>query len=306
MTGGQCVKNKSFIGITGTTSVGKSAVAVKLAQKLGTFVISADSMQIYKGMDIGTAKISEREMCGVPHYMLNIVEPNANFSSFDYAEKACGLIESAENPPIVAGGTGFYFDSLLYPSEFNVVDESRRKQLKDILNTDGGLDKLCEMLIAICPNVGEYIDMRNPKRVLRALEIAESGGDITNGAGRNREPRFDCKIFVLQRDRADLYDQIDMRVDKMVANGLVDEVKMLLDSYGKQDTTAFSAIGYKEIIDYLTGNLTLNEAIELIKLNTRHYAKRQITYFKRLRNTIYVDVDDKTVDEVVGLILGDL
>ena len=287
MTDGKNVANKRFIGITGTTSVGKSAVAVKLAQKLGTFVISADSMQVYKGMNIGTAKVTAEEMCGVPHYMLDVVEPNVNYSSFEYAEAATKLIENAEKPPIVTGGTGFYFDTLLYPSEFGVVDEERRKQLQTILATDG-------------------IDMRNPKRVLRALEIAESGGNIADGVGRDREPKFDAKIFVLQRDRTELYRQIDLRVDKMIANGLVDEVKALLDKYGKLDTTAFSAIGYKEVIEYLTGNLTLTEAVEQIKLNTRHYAKRQITYFKRLKNAVCIDVEDKTTDEVVDVVLSNL
>lgn len=306
MTDGKNVANKRFIGITGTTSVGKSAVAVKLAQKLCTFVISADSMQVYEGMNIGTAKVTADEMCGVPHYMLDVVEPDVNYSSFEYAVAATKLIENAEIPPIVAGGTGFYFDSLLYPSEFGVVDEERRKQLQTILATGGGFDKLCKMLVEICPNACQSIDMRNPKRVLRALEIAESGGNIAEGVGREREPKFDAKIFVLQRDRTELYRQIDLRVDKMIANGLVDEVKALLDKYGKLDTTAFSAIGYKEVIEYLTGNLTLTEAVEQIKLNTRHYAKRQITYFKRMKNTVCIDVDDKTTDEVVDVVLSNL
>lgn len=289
--------NRKFVGLTGTTCVGKSSVAVESAKRFGTTVISADSMQLYKGMDIGTAKITSEEMQGVPHFMLDVCLPNENYSSYLYQKNAAKIIKKSIVPPIVAGGTGFYFHSLLYPPEFGGVSEARHQELLRVMIFDG-LGKLCEMLRQIDPAAYEQIDLSNPKRVMRAIEIAESGGSRANGTQTNRETAFDCKIFVLQRDRKSLYKQIENRVDLMIANGLVDEVKTLVDLYGVCTTSAFQAIGYKEIVEYLSGETDLNEAVQKIKLNTRHYAKRQISYFKRLPCTTFVDVDDKTIAEV--------
>lgn len=292
-----------FVGLTGTTCVGKSAVAVQLAKRLGTYVISADSMQIYKGMDIGTAKISSGEMQGVQHYMLDIVEPNCNFSAGDYIEMTSKLIHNATKPPVVCGGTGFYFDSLLFPSEFDEVSPERRAELQAIAAQPDGLQILTDLLRQLDPDGAKTIDLRNPKRVLRAVEIAESGKSVAKGVGRNRVPMYDAQIFVLHRDRDELYRMTDRRVDEMVGSGLFEEVQRLVDKYGICDTTAFSAIGYKEIVECLQGKCTRQEAIDRIKLNTRHYVKRQITYFKRLPFTIYIDVTDKTVEQVVDEIL---
>lgn len=284
---------KRFIGITGTTCVGKSDVAVELAKMLGSEVISADSMQIYRGMDIGTAKITHDQMQNVKHHMLDIAEPNEDFSSFVYRESAAKLIESAERTPIVVGGTGFYFDALLYPPEFGTVSVERRNQLNQILD-EKGLDALVEMLRKLDAKTAETIDLCNPKRIVRAIEIAESGVKKSDGSGKNRQPCFDCKLFVLQTDRAKLYEKIDERVDKMFENGLIEEVKNLVDKFGLCDTSAFNAIGYKEVIEYLNGEITLEDAVRKVKLNTRHYAKRQITYFKRMDVSRFVDVDGKS------------
>lgn len=291
---------KTIVGITGTTSVGKSRVAVNLAKHLDTEIISADSMQIYKGMDIGTAKISINEMAGVTHHMIDVVEPNCNYSSFLYQRDASKIIDSMQSTPIVVGGTGFYFDSLLYPPEFGSADENKRAELHRILDNEG-LTPLQEQLKNLDSQTYSTIDLRNPQRLIRAIEIAQGGKKKSHGKGKIK-PKYDMKLFVLQRNRLQLYQHIDKRVDEMVQNGLVDEVKKLVDTYGACDTTAFSAIGYKEIIDYLRGNTTLKDAIDKIKLNTRHYAKRQITYFKKMNVTEFVDVDGKTTEEIAEYI----
>lgn len=287
---------KSFVGITGTTCVGKSAVAVELAKILHCDVISADSMQIYVGMDVGTAKITDEEMQGVKHHMLDVVEPNCDFSAFEYAQMVGGIINDLPNPPIIVGGTGFYFDSLVYPPEFNGGDKIRRTQLQQML-AQNGLDYMVDYLNRLDAETCAKIDVKNPVRVIRAIEIAETGQKQSQGCTKNN-PQYDAKIFVLQRDRQSLYDMIDKRVDKMVQGGLVDEVKTLVEKYGYCQTSAFSAIGYKEIIQYLQGNCTLDDAINQIKLNTRHYAKRQISYFKRMNIAKYIDVEGKTAHQI--------
>ena len=287
---------RTIVGITGTTSVGKSQVAVKLAKLLNSEIISADSMQIYKGMDIGTAKITHAEMEGVTHHMLDIVEPNCNYSSFLYQRDASTIIDRLERLPIVVGGTGFYFDSLLYPPEFGNVGENRRLELQRILQSDG-IVALQELLKKLDIDTYAQIDLNNPKRVIRAIEIAESGAKLAHGVGKTN-PKYNLVLFLLQRERNDLYNQIDKRVNEMFEKGLVAEVYELTKKYGFINTSAFSAIGYKEVISYLQGNCTLEEAVAQIKLNTRHYAKRQITYFKKMNVTEFVSVDGKTSDEI--------
>lgn len=294
---------KTVIGITGTTSVGKSTVGVELARMLNSEVISADSMQIYKGMDIGTAKITPCEMFGIKHHMIDVIEPNESFSSFLYQQQAGAIIDNMITIPIVVGGTGFYIDSLIYPPEFGNVDSVRRIELKRILD-EQGLESL--KLILKDRDVDAYntIDVNNPKRVLRAVEIAESGEKLSSGIGRNAKPRYDLKLFVLERSRESLYRQIDVRVDGMIEKGLVDEVSRLVDRYGVCNTSAFQAIGYKEIIEYLNGNCPLDEAVAKIKLNTRHYAKRQITYFKKMDVFEYINVEEKTPQEIAAHIVN--
>ena len=287
---------KTIVGITGTTSVGKSAVAVELAKLLNSEVISADSMQIYKGMDIGTAKITASEMQCVTHHMLDIVEPNCNYSSFLYQRDASSIIDRLESIPIVVGGTGFYFDSLVYPPEFGNASQNRRLELQKIL-IDDGVEALQKLLKKLDIDTYNQIDLNNPKRVIRAIEIAESGSKLAHGV-RKTNPKYNLVLFVLQRDREELYKQIDRRVDEMFEKGLVAEVRALVDKYGFIDTSAFSAIGYKEVINYLQGNCSQAEAITQIKLNTRHYAKRQITYFKKMDVAEFISVDGKNADEI--------
>ncbi|MCH5159282.1 MAG: tRNA (adenosine(37)-N6)-dimethylallyltransferase MiaA [Clostridiales bacterium] len=295
---------RTIIGITGTTSVGKSEVAVKLAKQLKSEIVSADSMQIYKDMDIGTAKIARSEMQGVPHHMLDIVEPNCNYSSFLYQRDASAIIDNMECLPIVVGGTGFYFDSLVYPPEFGNVEEARRTELQQIL-LNNGIETLQELLKKLDIDTYNQIDLNNTKRVIRAIEIAESGGKLAHGV-RKINPKYNLVLFVLQREREELYKQIDKRVDKMLEKGLVAEVRALTEKYGFINTSAFSAIGYKEIIYYLTGSCTEEEAVAQIKINTRHYAKRQITYFKKMNVTEYISVDNKSSDEIAAHIYKQL
>ena len=287
---------RTIVGITGTTSVGKSEVAVRLARLLNSEVISADSMQIYKGMDIGTAKITTEQMQGVAHHMLDIVEPNCNYSSFLYQRDASEIIDKLKCMPIVVGGTGFYFDSLLYPPEFGNGNKNRLVELQQILR-DSGIGALQDILKKLDSETYNLIDLNNPVRVIRAIEIAESGAKMAHGVGKT-DPKYNLNLFVLQRDRDELYRQIDLRVDEMFDKGLVSEVHALTEKYGFIDTSAFSAIGYKEVIEHMKGNCTLEEAKAQIKLNTRHYAKRQITYFKKMNDTEYISVDDKSGDEV--------
>lgn len=299
------MRMKTIVGITGTTSVGKSTVGVELAKMLESEIISADSMQIYKGMNIGTAKITVGEMRGIKHHMIDIVEPNENFSSYLYQQQASHIIDSMNSVPIVVGGTGFYFDSLLYPPEFGNVSIERRTELKKLLS-EQGIEALTDLLKDQDYDAYVKVDLNNPKRVLRALEIAQSGKKISMGVGRDGKPRYDLKLFVLQRSRDSLYKQIDLRVDKMIEAGLVDEVEKLVDNYGICDTSAFQAIGYKEIIECLNGYISLDEAVDKIKLNTRHYAKRQITYFKKMNVVEFIDVQDKKPKEIASQIIHNL
>ena len=287
---------KSFVGITGTTCVGKSAVAVELAKILQCDVISADSMQIYIGMDIGTAKVTQAEMDGVKHHMLDVIEPNCDFSSFEYAEMAGKIIQNLPKAPILVGGTGFYFDSLVYPPEFSGGNKQRRLELQQML-AENGLEHMVDYLRQLDEETYNVIDVKNPVRVIRAIEIAESGQKQSQGKTKNN-PQYVAEIFVLERDRQSLYQMIDLRVDKMVQGGLVDEVKGLVEKYGICRNSAFQAIGYKEIIQYLQGNCTLEEAIDLIKINTRHYAKRQISYFKRMNIAKFINVEGKTAKQI--------
>lgn len=295
---------KKIIGITGTTCVGKSAVAVQLAKLLNSEIISADSMQIYKGMDIGTAKVTAPEMQGIVHHMLDIALPNSDYSSFEYAKATSEIIDSLSTVPIVVGGTGFYFDSLVHPPEFGAGDKQRRLELQEILKEEG-LPVLCEKLKKLDPESYCTIDLQNPVRVIRAIEIAEQGEKRSAGTHEKQSSKYDLQLYVLYRNRAELYDMINNRVDNMVKNGLVEEVRKMVDNYGFCETSAFSAIGYKELISYLRGECVLSDAVEQIKINTRHYAKRQETYFKKMQVKMRIDVANKNVADVAHIIYND-
>ena len=295
-----------ILGILGPTGVGKSRVAVEVCKKLGdAYVISADSMQIYRGMDVGTAKISQKEMDGVPHFAIDVVSPEANFSAYDF----CNYVENEVFPnrngtAVVAGGTGLYFESLIYGLDAPVSERSSqiRKDMQDLLASQGP-EAVLEVLKTVDRLTFDKIDKNNLKRVVRAIEIAESGGSML-GKTHERRAKYDYVLIVLNKSRDELYRNADARVDEMVKNGLFEEVEALSKRFsdcGKLQS--FQAIGYKEIVQYQKGDLTRQQAVDAIKLNTRHYVKRQLTYFRRMKNALWLDVDGMNCDEVVQKII---
>jgi len=296
---------KPILGILGATGVGKSAVAVQIALTLGCpYVISADSMQIYKGMDVGTAKVTADEMQGVEHHLIDVVNPDQPFSAFDFAQQAGKIIaDNPSNVNVIVGGTGLYFDSLLHGLDFSSNDQTAkiRQDMQNLL-ASSGVGAVLDVLKGLDEDVYDQIDKNNVKRVIRAIEILSTGGKIS-GKTSQRKDLYPHVLFVLHRTREQTYQKINERVDKMVQNGLLQEVATLYSKYKDDRLQSFKAIGYKEVIDHLNGKITFEEAVEQIKVNTRHYAKRQSTYFKRMQNTIWVDVEGKTIQEVVTEVL---
>lgn len=354
---------KNIIILTGPTAVGKTELSIQLAKKVGAEIISADSMQVYKGMDIGTAKITKEEMCGVKHYLIDILSPSQSFDIVQFqtlAKEAIKQIYQNGHIPMIVGGTGFYIQSVLYDIDFNkttpnsedfnnnnllnknnnrnnienikndytienesnqqaVIDEKYcknlyavaqnkndtnnkfeyeatkneeyRRFLYNIAQTKGN-DALHRMLEEVDKKSAENIHPNNVKRVIRALEYyKETGTTISshNEIQRQKESPYNFAYFVLNDDRKKLYKKIDTRVDMMFQKGLIDETKKLIDCGFKKESTAMSGIGYKELFDYHEGNASLEQTIELIKKNTRHFAKRQITWFKRERDVLWIN-----------------
>ena len=279
------VKNKILI-ICGPTASGKTALAVECAKLLKTEVISADSMYIYKNLDIGTAKPTSVEMYGVKHHLIDVVEPFDTFSVSDYKKTAEPILQSLLDNgkiPIICGGTGFYINSLLYDLSYGNGKDNleAREKYKRVAEEKGNL-AVYEILKVLDPDTASKLHYNDVKRVIRALEIYESGvkkSEIID----DFTPKYDYKAYSIDFPRETLYERINNRVDVMVKNGLIDEIKNLLTNGVTKENQCMQAIGYKEIIDYLDDAITLEQAIENIKLNTRHYAKRQITFFKRLQ-----------------------
>ena len=283
---------EKLVIIAGPTATGKSDAAVSLAKKIGGEVISADSVQVYKGLDIGSAKITLKEMQGVPHHLIDVMEPEEpfNIAVFQKMAKAAmkGIYERG-NIPIICGGTGFYIQSVLYDIEFTSEDGDHgyRHELEKKTPSE-----LYEMLKEIDPLSCESIHENNIKRVIRALEFYhETGRPISghNAEQRARKPAYDARFFVLTDERSALYERIDRRVDKMMEAGLVDEVRALKERGVPRMSTAMQGLGYKEIYDHLLGECTLDEAVYTIKRDSRHFAKRQITWFKRESSAIWID-----------------
>ncbi len=278
-----------ILAVVGPTASGKTALSIALAKKLDGEIISCDSMQIYRGMDIGTAKPTAEEMCGIPHHMLDIIDPSEPFSAADYAPmaKACiADISSRGKLPIFCGGTGLYLDAVLIETDY--ADVETDPALRASLLSDAekyGAESLWQRLLAVDPESAATIHQNNVKRVARALEIYLSSG-ITktewDARSRLRPSPYNSVIIAIDRDREELYRRIDLRVDLMMESGLLAEVDGLLVS-GKlpRNASAAQAIGYKEFIDYFDGLISLPEAIELVKRASRRYAKRQLTWFRR-------------------------
>lgn len=284
------------IVIVGPTASGKTALSIELAKKIDGEIISCDSMQIYKDMNIGSAKPTIEEMQGIKHYMIDIAEPTERFSVAEYkkrSEEAIEKILQKGKVPIIVGGTGLYANSLIYNIEYNeiMLDEEYRKNLMKIAETEVGLATLYEKARSIDPVAMEKISSNDKKRIIRVLEIKHSTGKNKTELeleSRKNEVKYEYKVFAINMPREILYDRINKRVDIMIENGLIDEVENIIEKY-KEFPTAMQAIGYKEIVMYLKGKLTKQEAIEKIKQESRRYAKRQITWFKKIENIKWID-----------------
>lgn len=295
---------KPLIILTGPTAAGKTKLSIALAKALNGEIISADSMQVYRYMDIGSAKIKSEEMDGVPHHLVDVLEPMDDFNVVmfqKYAKEAMEKVYARGKVPILVGGTGFYIQSVLYDIDFTENDENTelRREL-ETLAQEKGAQYLHDMLKECDPKAAEEIHANNIKRVIRAIEYnRQTGGKISehNETERQKESPYASCYFVLTDERAHLYQNIDKRVDIMLEEGLVDEVKHLLEMGCKRESTAMQGLGYKEIIAYLLGEITLEEAVYLIKRDTRHFAKRQLTWFRRERDVIWVEKDKFAYDD---------
>ncbi|CRZ34356.1 tRNA dimethylallyltransferase [Herbinix hemicellulosilytica] len=308
------MSKKPLIILTGPTAVGKTSLSISLAKAVDGEIISADSMQVYKYMDIGTAKITPEETEGIPHYLISEFEPDEEFNVVkfqEYAKKYIKAIHDKNKIPILVGGTGFYIQAVLYDIEFEETspDNSYRDELAELAEKYGP-QFLHDMLAKADPASAKAIHPNNVKRVIRALEyIKHTGEPISahNEAQRKKESPYLYRYFVLNKDREKLYESINKRVDIMIDKGLVDEVKRLRDMGYTKDMVSMQGLGYKEIIDYLEGNCTLEEAIYTIKRDTRHYAKRQLTWFKREKDVIWINKDDfESEKDILEFILENL
>ncbi len=302
------MQQKPMIILTGPTAVGKSALSVELAKKINGAVISADSMQVYRHMDIGSAKITPEEMKGVTHYMIDELEPDEEFHVVRFvtmAKEYLKEIYADGKIPIIAGGTGFYIQALLYDIDFTEqqCDETYRGQLEDLAR-EHGAEYLHGMLREVDPASAEAIHANNIKRVIRALEFYHlSGKKISehNETERQKQSPYNFAYFVLTDERTKLYERIDRRVDAMMEAGLVEEVKKLKSMGCSRDMVSMQGLGYKETLAYLDGECTLEEAVYIIKRETRHFAKRQLTWFKRERDVIWLDKQAFSYDDAAIL-----
>ncbi|RKM57480.1 tRNA (adenosine(37)-N6)-dimethylallyltransferase MiaA [Butyrivibrio sp. CB08] len=293
------MEKQKLIVLTGPTAVGKSKLSIELAKQIGGEIISADSMQVYKFMDIGTDKISPEKMGGVPHHLIDFLDPHEDFNVFVFqkmAKEAISDISSRGHVPIIVGGTGFYIQAVLYDINFTETDEDQtyRHELEERVKKEGS-DGIFEELKKIDPASAEIIHANNSKRVIRALEYyKKTGRPISehNEEQRQRESAYDFSYFVLTDKRETLYSRIEKRVDQMIEEGLEDEVKRLMEMDIPKDATSMQGLGYREMIGYLEGEYDLERAIYLIKRNTRHFAKRQLTWFKRERDVIWIDKNE--------------
>ena len=295
---------KPLIILTGPTAVGKTKASIGLAKALNGEIISADSMQVYKYMDIGSAKIRPEEMDGVKHYLVDELEPDDEFHVVKFqqmAKTAMNEIYAKGKVPIVVGGTGFYIQALLYDIDFTESNEdmSYREELEELAQTHG-VEYVHSMLREVDPVSADSIHANNLKRVIRALEFYKQTGEKIsehNEKERAKDSPYDFCYFVLNDDRERLYHRIDLRIDQMLEEGLVAEVTALRDKGYTKDMVSMQGLGYKEILDYLNGECTLEEAIYILKRDTRHFAKRQLTWFRRERDVIWVNKQDYAHDE---------
>lgn len=304
----------SFIPvIAGPTASGKSALALEICRIADGELVCADSMQIYKGLDVGTAKDTKDEIGDIPHYMTDIVEPGTDFSVYDYVSTAIPVIRDILQRgklPVVCGGTGQYISSLLYGLDYGEGDEEAEINATNELTDEfekNGIEPLYERLKVIDPEAAEKIDPQNTRRVIRALAVHKALG-ITftekNKRSKDKGPEFPFKVFMIDWDREVLYDRINRRVGVMLSNGLIEEAKMLKDLNISRTSTCWQAIGYKEMLKYLDGAETLEEAADRIRIGTRHYAKRQLTWLRSMGDDVTrIQPDEPAInaETVLGL-----
>lgn len=310
-------EKKPLLILTGPTAVGKTALSIQLAKAVGGEIVSADSMQVYRHMDVGSAKVTKEEMEGIPHYLIDVLEPQEDFNVVTFqtlALQAMNEIYSHGNIPIITGGTGFYIQALLYDIDFKENDEKNpiREELEQLAKDLGekAPEVLHEKLSQIDPEAAKQIHANNIKRVIRAIEyFRQTGEKISehNEEMRQKESPYNFLYYVLTRDRKTLYERIDRRVDIMMENGLVDEVKKLKAMGCHRGQTSMQGLGYKEILDYLDGSCSLEDAVYILKRDTRHFAKRQLTWFRRERDVRWLDMDgyQGNTDQILDDILKD-
>ncbi|MGP4075174.1 tRNA (adenosine(37)-N6)-dimethylallyltransferase MiaA [Halobacillus sp. K22] len=299
------------ISVVGPTAVGKSKLGVEIAKRFEGEIISGDSMQVYKSMDIGTAKVTEQEMQGVPHHLIDIKEPDESFSVAEFQRTVQHLIRTISSQgklPVIVGGTGLYIQATLF--NFNFSEEKRDEQVIKRLEkeaSDYRLDSLYRRLQSVDPEQAEKVHPNNERRVLRALEVYETTGKVMSDYQKQQsdESPFHPVIIGLEMEREELYNRINRRVDQMVEEGLIAEVKRLYEK-GYEHTQAMKAIGYKEFIPYFNGEYNMDRAIELLKRNSRRYAKRQYTYFRNKMNVRWYQISEQGYEEKFETILNDL
>ena len=291
------MKKVPLIILTGPTAVGKTDLSIKIANDLNAEIISADSMQIYEYMDVGSAKVTKEEMRGVTHYMIDEVKPDYSFSVSEFQKRADKYIDeiiSKNKLPLITGGTGLYLNSLIYNMDFakSNANDKLREELRLELE-ENGIDYMHNKLKELDEEAANRIHKNNTKRVIRALEVCLSGEKMNDfSSDLQFNEKYEPIIVVLNREREHLYERINRRVDIMIENGLEDEVKNLLNMGYSKDLVSMQGIGYKEIIKYLDGEYTYDEAIEIIKRDSRRYAKRQITWFRRYKDAKWFNLDE--------------
>lgn len=298
------ILKKPLIILTGPTAVGKTKLSIELAKAVNGEIISADSMQVYKHMDIGSAKIKKEEMCGVPHHLIDVLEPDEEFHVVRFQEMAKQAMEeiyAKGKVPILAGGTGFYIQAVVKDIDFSKETEKSpvREELEKLAE-EKGCEYLHERLQQVDPKSAEKIHANNVKRVIRALEYFELTGkpiSLHNEEEAAKESPYNVAYFVLNDVRERLYERIDARVDAMLQEGLVEEVFGLAKKGYTKDMVSMQGLGYKEILSYLDGSYTLDEAVYILKRDTRHFAKRQLTWFKREKDVIWVNKQDFHYEE---------
>ena len=306
---------KPLIVLTGPTAVGKTRLSISLAKAIGGEIISADSMQVYKYMDIGSAKIMPEEMQGVPHYLVDELTPEDEFHIVRFQQMAKDAMEkiyTRGHIPILVGGTGFYIQALLNDIDFTQIDENTQfREEMERLAAEQGAEVLHERLRAVDPESAEAIHANNVKRVIRALEYYEQTGEkisAHNEAERAKTSPYHFFYYVLNTDRTVLYERIEKRIDEMMEEGLVEEVRQLQAMGCRRDSVAMQGLGYKEILAYLNGEMSLETAVNILKRDTRHFAKRQLTWFRRERDVrfLYLPEFDNDRERVLEHILQEL